>query len=343
VTTKNRLAQRWLELFLGLILFNALPWSSEGAEQTTLVKPEKSRLEVAIAAWSSTSLPLLIAQDAGYFAKHGLDVSLTVVSASAAVQGVISGKIDIYHGGAAAIGAQLAGADVIYVAANVDRSSLILFGQKGMTSFENLRGKSIATTSPGAFGEITVRMTARKHGMEVGKDVKLLYHRSTPEALSTFLVGNADGLIIGPPQAELAKKQGYPVILDYYKEGLKIIGPGTAVTREFSQKYPNTLKAYLMAYLDGLKRAIEDEDFATKIDSKYTKISDPKILADDYQQGLKVWNKDMTVDPSAIRVVLEDSSDPKAKSAEPKKFYNNSLIEAVNREYASKLFPGEVR
>ena len=340
---KKCLAQRWLKLFLGLILFNALPWISEGAEQTTIVKPEKSRLEVAIAAWASTSLPLLIAQDAGYFARRGLNVSITVVSASAAVQGVISGKIDIYNGGAAAIGAQLAGADVIYVAANVDRSSLILFGQKGMTSFENLRGKTIATTSPGAFGEITVRMTARKHGMEVGKDVKLLYHRSTPETLSTFLVGNADGLIIGPPQAELAKKQGYPVILDYYKEGLKIIGPGTAVTREFSQKYPNTIKAYLMAYLDGVKRAIEDEDLASKIDSKYTKISEPKILAENYQQGLRVWNKDMTVDPTAIRVVLEDSSDPKAKNADPKRFYNNSLIEAVNREYSSKLFPGEVR
>jgi ABC-type nitrate/sulfonate/bicarbonate transport system substrate-binding protein len=179
--------------------------------------------------------------------------------------------------------------------------------------------------------------------MEVGKDVKLLYHRSTPEALSTFLVGNADGLIIGPPQAELARQQGYPVILDYYKEGLKIIGPGTAVTREFSQKYPNTIKAYLMAYLDGLKRAIEDEAFASKTDSKYTKISDPKVLADNYQQGLRVWNKDMTVDPSAIRVVLENSSDPRAKGADPKRFYDNSLIAAVNREYASKLFPGEVR
>jgi len=133
------------------------------------------------------------------------------------------------------------------------------------------------------------------------------------------------------------------VIIDYYKEGLKIVGPGTAVTREFFQKYPNTIKAYLMGYLDGVKRAIEDEDFARKIDTKYTKISDPKILAENYQQGLRVWNKDMTVDPAAIRVVLDDSSDLKAKSADPKRFYDNSLIEAVNREYASKLFPGEVR
>ncbi len=306
-------------------------------------KPEKERLEVAIAAWGSTTLPLLMAHDAGYFTRRGLDVSINQVSASAAVQGVISGRIDIYQGGAAAIVAQLAGADIIYGAAGVDRSSLVLFGQKGISSFESLRGKSIATTSPGAFGEIAVRMTARQHGMEVGKDIKLLYHRSTPEALGTFLARNADGLVITPPQTELARKQGYPVIIDYYKEGLKIIGPGTAVSREFFQKYPNTIKSYLMAYLDGLKRTIEDEDFAKKLESKYTKVSDPKILADNYRQGLKIWNKDMTVDPAAIRVVLEDSPDPKAKSADLKRFYDNSIVDAVNREYASKLFPGEVK
>jgi len=325
------------------ILLTGLPGISNAADQATFAKPEKSRLEVGTAGSGTTSLPLFVALDGGYFAKRGLNVNVNQVGATVAVQGIISGTIDIYQGGTAAIAGNLAGADIIYVAAAVDRNSLILFGQKGITSFENFRGKSIATTFPGAFGEIAVRMTARKFGMEVGKDLKLLYHRSPPEALSTFLMGNADGLIITPPQTELAKQQGYAAIIDYYKEGLKITGPGTAVMREFSQKYPNTIKAFLMAYLDGLKRAIDDEAYAKQIESKFTKISDPKILNENYQQGLRVWNKDMTVDPAAIRVVLDDSSDPKAKSADPKRFYNNSLIEAVNREYASKLFPGEVK
>lgn len=120
-------------------------------------------------------------------------------------------------------------------------------------------------------------------------------------------------------------------------------GPGTAVTREFSQKYPNTVKAFLMSYLDGVRRALDDEEFAKKIESKYTKISDAKILAENYQHGVRVWNRDMSIDPAAIRAVLDDSSDPKAKSVDPKRFYDNSLIQAVNREYASKLFPGEVK
>ena len=338
---KNRTSNGSIIFLLSLILLSAS--LCVAAEPVNFTRAEKGRLEVGTAGSGTTSLPLLVALDGGYFAKRGLNVSVNQVGATVAVQGIISGTMDIYQGGTAAIAANLAGADIIYVAAAVDKNSLILFGQKGIAAFENLRGKSIATTFPGAFGEIAVRMTAKKFGMEVGKDFKLLYHRSPAEALSTFLMGNADGLIITPPQTELAKQQGYPVLIDYYKEGLKIVGPGTAVTREFFQKFPNTIKTFLMAYLDGLKRAIDDEAYAKQIESKYTKISDPRILNENYQQGLRVWNKDMTVDLAAIRVVLDDSSDPKAKSADPKRFYNNSLIESVNREYASKLFPGEFK
>ena len=330
-------------LIPGIALLICLFLQTPAGAQQSSIKPEKAQLQVGTAGSGTTSLPLFVAFEGGYFAKRGLTVAISQVGATVAVQGVISGTLDIYQGGTAAIAANLAGADIIYVAAAVDKNSLILFRQKGVTSFEALRGKSIATTFPGAFGEIAVRMTARKYGMEVGKDLKLLYHRSPPEALSTFFVGTSDALVITPPQTELAKQQNYPVIIDYYKEGLKIVGPGTAVTREYSQKFPNTIKAYLMGYLDGLKRAIDDEEFARKIEMKYTKINDVKILSQNYQQGLRVWNRDMTVDAAAIRVVLDDSSDAKAKSADPNRFFDNALIQAVNRDYAVKLFPGEVR
>jgi len=307
------------------------------------VKPEKKSLEIAIAAFAHTTMPLLIAQDAGYFAKYGLSVNISAVSAGVAVQGLISGRIDIYQGGSAAMMATLAGADIIYVAAGVDKSSLTLFGQKAITTFEALRGKTVATTSPGAFGEIAMRMSARKSGMEIPKDIKLMFHGTPAQAYSTFTLGNADAMINTPPQSDVAKQKGYPVIIDYYKEGLKIIGPGTAVTREFTQKNPNTVKAFLMGLLDGVKRAIDDEEYASKLESKFSKVTDPKILAENYQQGLRVWNKDMTIDPAAIRVVLEDSPDGKGKGADPKRFYDNSFIQAVNRDYGSKLFPGDVK
>ena len=195
----------------------------------------------------------------------------------------------------------------------------------------------------GAFGEIAMRKTAKERGTEIGKDIKLLYHKGPPDALSTFLVGNADGVIITPPQTEMARSKGFPVIIDFYEKGLKIIGPGTGVARSFLQKNPNTLKIFLMGYLDGIKRSLDDRAYAQKVLSQTSKITDAKLLEDSYQEGVKVWNKDMTVDPEAIKLVLEQSTVAKAAELDPKRFYDNTLIKEVNRDYAAKLFPGQVK
>ena len=189
--------------------------------QSPILKPEKTTLEVAIAASGPLYLPLLLAADAGYFDKRGLRVNLTVLSATASAQALLSGTVDIYQGGTATIHANVAGSDVIYIGAAVDKSTLVLFGQKGITTLEGLRGKSVATTSVGAFGEIAMRKTAKERGMEIGKDIKLLYHKGPPDALQTFVLNNADGLIVTPPQTEMAKGKGYPVIIDFYQAGLE--------------------------------------------------------------------------------------------------------------------------
>jgi ABC-type nitrate/sulfonate/bicarbonate transport system substrate-binding protein len=328
-----------LGIFILWALACLIPSSARAAEP----KPEQNRLEVAIAATGPLYLPIILANEAGYFTKRGLTVNISILSATASAQALLSGQVDIYQGGTATIHANVAGSDLIYIGASVDRSTLVLFGQRGLTTFDGFRGKAVATTSVGAFGEIALRKTAKERGMEVGKDIKLLYHKGPAEALSTFLVGNADGLIVTPPQTEMARSKGYPVVVDYYERGLKIIGPGTGVARAFMQKNPNTLKLFMMGYLDGVKRCLDDPAYAQKVLAQSSKITDAKLLEESYQEGVKVWNKDMTVDPEAIKVVLEQSTFPKASELNPKRFYDNSLIREVNRDYASKLFPGEVK
>ena len=319
--------------------------AASGAAAASGAPVEKSHLEVAIAAPAGTYTPLLVARDGGYFKNHGLDVNISTVSASAATQGLIAGKIDIYEGGAAAIAGHLAGADIIYAAATVDKSNLMLIGQKGITTVEGLKGKGVSTTSPGAFGEIAMRKTAKEHGMAVGTDIKMLFHSTPAAALTTFYTQPqaAGGIIITPPENADAVDKGYPVIIDYLKEGLRIIGPGVSMTRDFYTKNPNTVKAYLESYLDGLKRSLDDPAYEKELDAKYGKITDPKLTDFDYETGLKVWNKDMTVNPTAIQVVLDATDDPKSKTAKPADFYDNTLIQQVNKEYGSKLFPNDIK
>ena len=61
---------------------------------------------------------------------------VTAPAAPDATQAVLSGQVDIYQGGTATIHANVAGSDLIYVAASVDRSTLVLFGQKGLMTLD---------------------------------------------------------------------------------------------------------------------------------------------------------------------------------------------------------------
>ncbi len=326
----------------GALPANAGPSVADGAAPpapTPAQAPEVDTLNVAVAATGSAYLPLQVAIDGGYMSQHGLTVNTSLVPASTAAQALVAGSMDMYQGGAAAIAARLGGSDIIYIAAAVDKSTLVLFGQQGITSFPQFRGKTIATTAVGAFGEIAVNQTAKEYGMVAGQDFTMLYNPGPEAALSAFLAGAADGLIVTPPQTLEATERGYPVVVDYYQQGLRINGPAMAVLRSFAETHPNALRAYLEGYLDGLKRTLDDREYALSVSRKYSRVDDPNLLAMDYEQGQRTWNKDMTVDRGAVEVVLQNSPLPNAKDANPDDFYDNRLIAEVNATYARRLFP----
>ena len=68
--------------FIGLV---ALLFAGQAAYsgQSSELKPEKNPLEVAIAATGPLYLPVLLANEAGYFSKRGLTVNISTLSATA--------------------------------------------------------------------------------------------------------------------------------------------------------------------------------------------------------------------------------------------------------------------
>jgi ABC-type nitrate/sulfonate/bicarbonate transport system substrate-binding protein len=100
---------RLISIFWAAILIVGYFLGAVVVAQIPSIKPEKNQLEVAIAAWGATSIPTAVALDGGYFAKHGLAVNISVVAASTSVQALISGRVDIYQGGATAIAGISAG------------------------------------------------------------------------------------------------------------------------------------------------------------------------------------------------------------------------------------------
>ncbi len=314
-----------------------------GVSAPASLGPEKAKLSVALPSDTGGTIPTRVGQDGGYFAKYGLEVDVQIVAAATAAQGLTSGSIDIYHGGTTPISASLAGADLIYFASPVDRSTLMLVAKRGISTFEQLRGKTVGTTTPGAFGELAMRATAKKYGMEIGKDVTLVYHPHSTASLASFLTGNTDALIAPVTYSSQALAKGATLVVDYYKEGLRIVGPALSSRRAFYKQNPTTIRAFLMGYLDALKRSIDDPAFTKATLGKYAKVTDQAQLDGDYEDGLKIWNRDIRVQPVAIQNALDGLGTPEAKAADVNRFYDNAIVDQVMRDYGAKLFPSDAK
>ncbi|HLG19193.1 MAG TPA: hypothetical protein VI895_05180, partial [Bdellovibrionota bacterium] len=71
-----------ISLVLSLAWLTAASEIPGHAAQGLDLKPEKNVLEVAIAAYGTLYLPLLVAHEAGYFAKRGVNLNISQVSAT---------------------------------------------------------------------------------------------------------------------------------------------------------------------------------------------------------------------------------------------------------------------
>jgi len=80
---------------------------------------QEMSLRAVYNALSGVMAPIWVAQDAGLFVKHGVNVDLKYLAATTAVQGMVGGGEEIGLVGNQGIDAKLEGADLIYVASGL--------------------------------------------------------------------------------------------------------------------------------------------------------------------------------------------------------------------------------
>ena len=130
----------------------------------------------------STQLPIVVAQQAGFFKGEGLSVhSVTIASGGTLMVAILtSGHADLVVSGVAAIMRAIdRGAPVTVVAGFQNRIDFALIGAKKVTRVDDLRGKTVGVTSAGSFSEFAVLEALRRQGFTRDKDYKLIAAGST--------------------------------------------------------------------------------------------------------------------------------------------------------------------
>ena len=116
---------------------------------------------------------------------------------------------------------------------------------------------------------------------------------------------------------------------------------GLPPRRKFIRERRSQAKAYLRAYGRAVHFMHTRKEDAKAIIAKYTKIKDPGMMEGTLAYGYDFIEKVPLVKPAAFQVTLDDiaKKNPKAKSAKPEQFYDNSLVqELIDEGFFTKLW-----
>jgi len=322
---------RQTRLLFALAIFMVL-----GLPDLHAQKPRKLLFPYSVVNYSS--LPWMMAKDAGLFRKQDLDVDLVFMgSSNLIIQSMLAGSVPVAGvAGPAVISSVVAGGDVVTVA-NLAPLTIALMVNPSIQKPEDLKGKKIGVPRLGAVAHFAIRMILDRHGI---KDAAIIQMGSQPEAAAGMRRQSIDGAMISLPLNYVLEKEGYRQLVgpqDYRKLGIQFISQGISARKSYIASNRDAVLRLIKATLEGLKLMSTQESAAKKTLAKYTRQTDPESLDRAYRFGLETLNKDPTIPQEAIISMVRLMSDlalidrSAATNTPPEAFYDNSFADEMKR------------
>jgi NitT/TauT family transport system substrate-binding protein len=229
------------------------------------------------------SAGLYIAQMDGLFAAQGLHVTIAPVQTNSPpstqdlIDGQIAEKYDITAGdyvtyieNEALLGTAYLRiiAEASFLQPNVQ--VLLIKGTSPIKSISQLKDKTISVNAPGDIGTLLVDSLLVEHGIQPDQ-VSLNSYVPFPD-VERMLKSNAiSASFVTEPFVSLDEESGGVEELADLDQGSTVDFPieGYAVTEEWAEKYPNTLKAFVRALSEGQEIASTNRSAVEKAIERY--------------------------------------------------------------------------
>ncbi len=326
----------------GLISFSViavvLPVGSFVGAQTPMEK-----LRVAYTVIAPTQASVWTAKEMGFYAKYGLDVDLVLlVGAPLAVAALVSGETPISHTGASAvITSALQGSGAVLVAGGANRFPYVLFATNEIKRVEDLRGKKFGVSRIGSADNAAAVTVFNKLGIKEN-EVTYVQAGSVPARLAAMQSNAIQATLLQAPETLKAKEIGMRALLDFTKLDVEWQQNGVATTRDYIKKKPDTVRRFLMAYIEAGHYNLTNPKGAEKVLQKHLSIKDEKSVEEAYNEIVaKLTLKVPYPTEPGIQIYLDQLKlkNPKAGQAKPSDFTDTSFIkELESNGFIDKLY-----
>jgi NitT/TauT family transport system substrate-binding protein len=164
---------------------------------------------VALSTKDFGYLPLFVGIRSGFFAQEGLEIQWIVVHSNVVVTAMLAGEIDVAAVAGSSMRAAARGAPLKAIYFPYDKSLFVLMGAPGIKRVQDLKGKVIGTSGPGATTELAASMVLQHHGMDPKRDVTFMTIGGAETSLVAMRNGTIHARAFNPDAAFIMKKQGF--------------------------------------------------------------------------------------------------------------------------------------
>lgn len=271
-------------------------------QQSKDASKELKKLTISVPAKSLAFLPLYMGIEKGMYKEEGIDLSVSVLKASAAVAAAISGEVP-YTGslGSTFRSTITGGSGLKVVMVTLDKLGFSLFAAKDIKSIKDLKGKAVMVTNTTGSDNYVLKKMLEKEGLNPNTFLNAVSSTTTANSYQGLLGGASQGAVLSPPYSQMAEKEGFPRL----KNAIDVIQRGNAgisVTTSYLQNNEEEVKKMIRATLKSMKYIKENQQEVIPFISKFFEI-DPGLAKGAYEDTVVLFSKDGTL---ADEVFMEE-------------------------------------
>jgi NitT/TauT family transport system substrate-binding protein len=260
-------------------------WSHARAQEK--VRLAHSALESSNGVW-------YLAQDRGFYKKHGLDADLLFIpSTTTSVSSLVAGDVQVANAsGGGVASAVVAGADLVMVACYLNSLPYELVVNESIKSPEDLKGKSIGISRVGSASDVAARALIRGLGLEPDKQVPIMQVGGPAERAASFRGGRIAGFPSPPGIIHLTKGIPYKILISTadFQKRFEFPYICATTTKSYLARQREIVKKVIMAHIEAMQFFKTRKEETKKIIAKYSRINNEDYLEAAYAASAKLYD-----------------------------------------------------
>ncbi len=292
------------KFILAIALLGALPsWAQAQSQE---------KIRIAYSSTDTLNSVWTIADDAGFYKKHGLDAEVVYIgSTTIGVSAIVAQDVQVGNAaGSGVANAAVRGADTVSVACFINSLPYELVVLDSIKSAEDLKGKSIGISRFGSVSDVAARELLKGLGLRPMEDVKILQVGGASERAAGFSrkiiagfpspPGNVYLIPGGLPHRVLANMadQAKPYPLPFIC---------AVTTKSYLAKNRPVVKRAVMALIETAHFFKNNKEATQKIVAKYLRGANKEYLESSYQSTAKFLERVPYTTREGMKIQLDDA------------------------------------